>query len=81
MRPVSGPVMVEELTPDDFVGAVIRTHERIRSNLSALKRGETGSATESPADAQIISVYCLHHGVETRLRSGHRQTGPRGLAV
>ena len=82
MRPASRPVLLEELTPDDFVGAVLRTHDRIRSNLNALKRGAAGSpATESSDDAQIINAYCLHHGVETRRLSGHRRAGPRGLAV
>jgi hypothetical protein len=82
MRPASGPILLEELTPDDFVVAVMRTHDRIRSNLNALKRGATGSAApESPDDAQIIGVYCLHHGVETHLASRRRHAGPRGLAV
>lgn len=84
MRPASGPVSLEELTPDDFVGAVMRTHDRIRSNLNALKRSATGSPAteaESPGDAQIITAYCLHHGVETRRLPGHRHAGPRWLAV
>ncbi len=82
MRPAPGPVLLEELTPDDFVGAVLRTHDRIHSNLNALKRGATRSpATESPDDAQIISAYCLHHGVEPRRLSGPRRADPRWLAV
>jgi hypothetical protein len=81
MRPVSGPSMLDELTPDDFVGAVMRTHDRIRSNLNALKRGATVSpAVESSDDARIVSVYCLHHGVETSPRPG-RHAEPRWLAV
>lgn len=82
MRPVSGPVLLEEPTPDDFVGAVMRTHDRIRSNLNALRWGATGTpATESADDAEIISAYCLHHGVETRRLPGRRSAGPRWLAV
>lgn len=82
MGPAVGSVLLEEFTPDDFVGAVMRTHDRIRSNLNALKRGAARSAaTVSPDDAQIISAYCLDHGVETRLASGRRHARPRGLAV
>jgi hypothetical protein len=65
MRPVSKPNIPDEPTPDDFVGAVIRTHEQIRSNLSALRRGAARSpAGDSSADARTINIYCRHHGVE-----------------
>jgi hypothetical protein len=81
MRPASGPSILDALTPDDFVGAVMRTHDRIRSNLSALVRGAAVSLpAESPDDASIISVYCLHRGVETH-RRGLRHADPRWLAV
>lgn len=81
MGPVSSKNILDELTPDDFVGAVMRTHDRIRSNLNALKRGATVSpAGEPPDDARVISVYCLHHGVETNPRPG-RHAEPRWLAV
>jgi hypothetical protein len=82
MRPASCPDLLEELTPDDFVGAVMRTHDRIRSRLNALKRGASGSPAAEPADdAQIIDAYCLHHGVEARRLSGHQHAGSRWLAV
>ena len=81
MRPVSESSMFDELTPDDFVGAVMRTHERIRSNFQALKRGATVSpAVEGSDDARIIRVYCLNHGVKTP-QPGLRSAEPRWLAV
>ncbi len=82
MRPVSEPIMLDEPTPDDFVGAVIRTHERIRSSLNALRRGAIVSpAFESSDDARIVSVYSLHHGVETGPRPGLRHAALPWLAV
>ncbi len=82
MRPASRPSMLDELTPDDFVGAVMRTHDRIRSSLSALKRGAAvPPAAESSDDASIISVYCLHRGVETHHRRRPWHPDPRWLAV
>lgn len=82
MRPASGPSTLDELTPDDFVEAVMRTHDRICANLSALKRGAAVSLpAESSDDASIISVYCLHRGVETPRRRGLRHADLRWLAV
>ena len=81
MRRVSRPSILDEPSPDDFVGAVIRTHERIRSNLRALGRGAAFSpAAESSADARTISVYCLHHGVEATFQLRLRQAEHRWLA-
>lgn len=81
MRPVFTCCAAEEPTTEEFVGAVIRTHEQIRSNLSALRRGAAGSsALEPSADERTINVYCVHHAVETAPRPALRRFERRWLA-
>jgi hypothetical protein len=67
---------------EDFVNAVIRTHERIRSKLRALGRDkaprDAGGASEESA---IIRAYFRLHGVETRRTQGDPCREPSWQAV
>jgi hypothetical protein len=72
--------MLEELrrltnpTIEEFVDAVIHTHERNRVNLLALSQGAAGPDFDDAAeDADIIRTYCLSYGVWSRQS---RETGP-----
>ena len=53
-----------EPTDEEFVGAVIKTHERIRSELRAMLRGDAPRPTSAGSvDAEIIWGYNVSHGV------------------
>lgn len=56
---------LDEPTDEEFVGAVIHTHERIRSKLRALSHGTSVRDRDwAFDDAEIIRAYSLSHGVE-----------------
>ena len=68
-------------TIEEFVGAVIQTHERNRSNLRALLRGADGPDSDDAAeDADIIRAYCLSYGVWSRQIAETGTAEPRWLA-
>ncbi len=68
-------------TIEEFVGAVIHTHERNRSNLRALSWGAAGPDMDDAAeDADIIRTYCLSHGVDPRQIAQIVPAEPRWLA-
>lgn len=68
-------------TIEEFVDAVIHTHERNRSKLRALLQGAAGPEIEDAAeDADIIRAYCLSYGVDSRQIAEIGSAEPRWLA-
>ena len=81
MRPPFSCCAIEESSTEEFIGAVIGPHEQIRSNLSALRHGAAGSLVLGPsADDRTITIYCVHHGVETAPPPALRRLQHRWLA-
>ena len=71
-----------EPTVEEFVSAVIQTHERTRSELRAMLRGEAHrNAEAASAEARIIRAYNLSHGMDTGQLKEIRRAEPRWLAV
>ncbi len=61
-------------TIEEFVDAVIHTHERTRSKLRTLSHGMAAAEIDDAAeDADIIRAYCLSYGVDPRQIT---ETGP-----
>jgi hypothetical protein len=68
-------------TVEEFVDAVIHTHERNRSKLLALSRGAAGrNIDDATEDADIIRAYCLSYGVYSRQIAENGPAEPRWLA-
>jgi len=61
-------------TIEEFVDAVIHTHERNRSKLRALSHGMAVPEIDDAAEnAAIIRAYCLSYGVDPKQFA---ETGP-----
>jgi hypothetical protein len=68
-------------TIEEFVSAVIHTHERNWSNLRDLSRGGAGVEIDDGAeDADIIRAYCLSYGMDSRQIAATGPAEPRWLA-
>ena len=60
-------------TDEEFVDAVIRMHERIRSQLQAFSRGARRPESDAAVEAaDIIRAYCLSYGVDAARGAGTR---------
>jgi hypothetical protein len=69
-------------TDEEFVSAVIKTHERIRSELQAMLRGTAPRTTgEGSADAETIWDYNLSHDVDPGTVTEFRRADPRWMAA
>jgi len=66
-------------TIEEFVDAVIHTHERNRSKLRALSQRAAFPQMEEAAE-DIIRAYCLSYGVDSRQIAETRPAEPRWLA-
>lgn len=72
----------DEPAVEEFVDAVIQTHERMRSDLRAMLRGEAHrNAGTAAAEARIIRAYNLSHGIDAGRLKEIRRAAPRWLAV
>jgi len=70
---------LEEPTPEEFVDAVIRTHERIQSQLRALARNTDARDDGWPAwAAETIRSYSTSYGVNVD-RGSRAGAGARAL--
>lgn len=72
----------DEPTDEEFVNAVIQTHERIRSRLRTLAGDRISrDAGEASAEAKIIRAYNLSHGIGTGRIKEIPRVEPRWQAV